>query len=203
MTNQYIRPGSATIPIAVNDVVLITTPEGTLESSGTGGGGSGAQGTQGVQGARGTQGVQGVQGTLGTGTQGTQGSVGTGTQGTQGTLGTGTQGVQGSVGTGTQGTQGTIGVQGASGIGGAALDTTDDLTEGTTNKYFTVARVSYEHTQGSASSSWVVNHNLGFKPNVTVVDSAGNIVEGEISYTNSNSITVSFQSAFSGYAYLS
>ena len=181
MTNQYIRPGSATIPIAVNDVVLITTPEGTLESSGTGGGGSGAQGTQGVQGARGTQGVQGTQGTLGTGTQGTQGSVGTGTQGTQGT----------------------IGVQGASGIGGAALDTTDDLTEGTTNKYFTVARVSYEHTQGSASSSWVVNHNLGFKPNVTVVDSAGNIVEGEISYTNSNSITVSFQSAFSGYAYLS
>ena len=167
MTNQYIRPGSATVPIAVNDVVLITTPEGTLESSGTGGGGSGAQGTQGVQGARGTQGVQGT------------------------------------LGTGTQGTQGTIGVQGASGIGGAALDNTDDLTEGTTNKYFTVARVSYEHTQGSASSSWVVNHNLGFKPNVTVVDSAGNIVEGEISYTNSNSITVSFQSAFSGYAYLS
>ena len=178
MTNQYIRPGSATVPIAVNDVVLITTPEGTLESSGTGGGGSGAQGTQGVQGARGTQGVQG-------------------------TLGTGTQGTQGTLGTGTQGTQGTIGVQGASGIGGAALDNTDDLTEGTTNKYFTVARVSYEHTQGSASSSWVVNHNLGFKPNVTVVDSAGNIVEGEISYTNSNSITVSFQSAFSGYAYLS
>jgi hypothetical protein len=178
MTNQYTRPGSATIPIAVNDVVLITTPEGTLESSGIGGGGDGAQGTQGVQGARGTQGVQGTQGL-------------------------GTQGTQGSVGTATQGTQGTIGVQGTSGIAGAALDNTDDLTEGTTNKYFTVGRVSYEHTQGSASSSWVVNHNLGFKPNVTVVDSAGNIVEGEISYTNSNSITVSFQSAFSGYAYLS
>jgi hypothetical protein len=49
----------------------------------------------------------------------------------------------------------------------------------------------------------VINHNLGFKPNVTVVDSAGNIVEGEITYTNSNSLTVSFQSAFSGYAYIS
>ena len=171
MTNQYIRPGSATIPIAVNDVVLITTPEGTLESSGVGSGGSGAQGTQGVRGAQGTQGVQGTQGL---GTQGTQGSVGTGTQGT-------------------------IGAQGTSGTAGS----TDSLTEGTTNKYFTVGRVSYEHTQGSTSNSWVINHNLGFKPNVTVVDSAGNIVEGEISYTNSNSITVSFQSAFSGYAYLS
>lgn len=63
--------------------------------------------------------------------------------------------------------------------------------------------LAYEHTQGSVSASWVITHNLGFKPNVTVVDSAGNIVEGEISYTNSNSITVSFQSAFSGNAYLS
>ena len=164
MTNQYTRPGSATIPIAVNDVVLITTPEGTLESSGIGGGGDGAQGTQGVQGARGTQGVQGL------------------------------------LGTGTQGTQGTAGLQG---ISGAALDNTDDLSEGTTNKYFTVGRVSYEHMQGSASSSWAITHNLGFKPNVTVIDSAGNIVEGEIAYTNSNSLTVSFQSAFSGNAYLS
>jgi len=178
MTNQYTRPGSATIPIAVNDVVLITTPEGTLESSGVGGGGSGAQGTQGVRGAQGTQGVQGTQGL-------------------------GTQGTQGRTGAGTQGTQGTIGVQGASGIGGAAIDNTDDLTEGTTNKYFTVARVSYAHMQGAASSSWAITHNLGFKPNVTVIDSAGNIVEGEIAYTNSNSLTVSFQSAFSGNAYLS
>ena len=173
MTNQYIRPGSATVPIAVNDVVLITTPEGTLESSGVGGGGSGAQGTQGVRGAQGTQGVQGT---------------------------IGIQGVQGRLGTGTQGTQGTAGLQG---ISGAALDNTDDLTEGTTNKYFTVGRVSYDHMQGAASSSWSITHNLGFKPNVTVIDSAGNIVEGEIAYTNSNSLTVSFQSAFSGNAYLS
>jgi hypothetical protein len=178
MTNQYIRPGSATIPIAVNDVVLITTPEGTLESSGVGGGGDGAQGTQGVQGAQGTRGTQGVQGTVGVGTQGTQGTLGTGTQGTQGTAG-------------------------LQGISGAALDNTDDLTEGLTNKYFTVARVSYEHMQGAASNSWAITHNLGFKPNVTVIDSAGNIVEGEIAYTNTNSLTVSFQSAFSGNAYLS
>ena len=178
MTNQYTRPGSATIPIAVNDVVLITTPEGTLESSGTGGGGSGAQGTQGTTGAQGTRGTQGVQGTVGAGTQGTQGTLGTGTQGTQGTAG-------------------------LQGISGAALDNTDDLTEGTTNKYFTVGRASYEHMQGAASSSWSITHNLGFKPNVTVIDSAGNIVEGEIAYTNSNSLTVSFQSAFSGNAYLS
>jgi hypothetical protein len=59
------------------------------------------------------------------------------------------------------------------------------------------------HTQGSASATWVITHNLGFYPNVTVQDSAGNIVEGEITYTNTNSLTVSFASAFSGKAYLS
>ena len=151
---QYTRSGSNNVPIAVNDVVLVTTPEGTTHASGCGcgscsGGGAttGAQGTQGLTGAQGAAGVQG--------------------------------------------------------ISGAAIDNTDDVAEGTTNRYFTIGRVSYEHTQGVTSNSWVITHNLGFKPNVTVVDSAGNIVEGEIAYTNSNSLTVSFSSAFSGKAYIS
>jgi hypothetical protein len=236
--SQYIRPGSNSVPIAVNDVILITTPEGTTHLSGCGcgscsnvGGGTGAQGTQGAQGlqgpsdgAQGTQGVQGrqgVQGNTGTGTQGTtgaqgvQGSTGAGTQGVQGRQGVqgslGTQGVQGTTGTGAQGVQGVQGVQGggastqdiADAISAAALDSTDDLTEGTINKYFTVARVSYTHTQGSASNSWTIPHGLGFYPNVTVVDSAGTLYEGEIAYTNTNSLTVSFSAAFSGKAYLS
>lgn len=169
MSPQYQRPGSQ-VPIAVNDVVLITTPDGTNHPAGcscgicTGSGGAvtGTQGTQGVRGAQGTQGVQGTQGLTGAGTQGTQG--------TQGALGT--QGVQG-----TKGDPGTV----------------ENI----------ASFVSYEYTQGSASNSWTINHNLGFKPNVTVVDSAGNIVEGEITYTNSNSLTVSFAASFSGYAYLS
>ena len=184
--NQYTRPGSDNVPIAVNNVVLITTPEGTTHASGCGcgacsGGGGAVTGAQGTQGVRGAQGTQGVQGTTGVGTQGTQGATGSGTQGVQGTTG----------------------VQGATGIGGADVGNTDDVPEGALNKYFTVERVSYEHMQGSSSNSWVIAHNLGFKPNVTVVDSAGNIVEGEITYTNSNSLTVSFQASFSGYAYLS
>lgn len=63
--------------------------------------------------------------------------------------------------------------------------------------------VAYAHTQNVTSASWLINHNLGFKPNVTVVDSAGTIVEGEITYTNTNSLTVHFTNAFSGHAYLS
>jgi len=154
-------------------------------------------------GARGTQGTQGTQGAIGTGTQGTQGPIGPGggAQGTQGT--TGTQGVQGSTGSGTQGVQGAQGESGTQGISGTALGTTDDLSEGVTNLYFTPQRVAYVHTQGVANNTWVITHNLHFYPNVTVQDSAGNIVEGEIAYNTLDSLVVTFSTAFSGEAYLS
>ena len=63
--------------------------------------------------------------------------------------------------------------------------------------------VAFNHQQGIASNTWTIRHNLNFYPNVTVVDSAGTIVEGEITYTNRNSLVLTFQSAFSGNAYLS
>jgi hypothetical protein len=194
------RPGSTHNPscgcnACTGGVIQVVVP-------GTGGvqGAQGVQGRTGLQGARGLQGTTGAQGTTGTGTQGATRAGTQGVQGRQGTTGAGTQGVQG-----TQGIQGGgVTLQDVeNAIANAALDTTDDLTEGATNKYFTVSKVSYDHTQGVASNSWVINHNLGFKPNVTVVDSAGTIYEGEITYTNTNSLTVSFSAAFSGKAYLS
>ena len=63
--------------------------------------------------------------------------------------------------------------------------------------------VAFNHQQGISSTTWTIKHNLNFYPNVTVVDSAGTIVEGEITYTNRNSLVLTFQSAFSGNAYLS
>ena len=88
-------------------------------------------------------------------------------------------------------------------ISNAALSTTDDLPEGIQNLYFTPARVAYRHTQAVASSTWLITHNLGFYPNIVVQDSGGSIVEGEITYTNSNSLTATFSVSFSGTAYLS
>jgi hypothetical protein len=63
--------------------------------------------------------------------------------------------------------------------------------------------VAFNHQQGVSSTTWSITHNLNFYPNVTVVDSAGTIVEGEITYTNRNSLVLNFQTAFSGNAYLS
>ena len=61
----------------------------------------------------------------------------------------------------------------------------------------------YVHVQGTPATVWTVTHDLGFHPNVTVVDSADSVVEGEVTYTGDNSLTITFSAGFSGKAYLS
>jgi len=63
--------------------------------------------------------------------------------------------------------------------------------------------LAYNHRQLVASDTWTITHSLGFYPNVTVVDSANSLVEGEIAYTNRNSLIATFSASFSGNAYLS
>jgi hypothetical protein len=62
--------------------------------------------------------------------------------------------------------------------------------------------LNYTHVQSSSSLSWVINHNLGKVPSVTVNDPAKNTVHGDIIHTSLNSLTINFNSAFSGTAYL-
>lgn len=57
---------------------------------------------------------------------------------------------------------------------------------------------TYIHTQFVASASWTVQHNLNKFPSVTVVDSAGTYVIGEITYNDMNTLTITFSGAFSG-----
>jgi len=49
---------------------------------------------------------------------------------------------------------------------------------------------------------WTITHNLGQYPSVTVVDLNNHVVVGDIVYTNSNTLTITFDTAFAGYAYL-
>ena len=60
---------------------------------------------------------------------------------------------------------------------------------------------TYRHIQNSASDVWTINHNLNKYPSVTVQDSAGSIVIGEVTYNNKNTITLTFNGAFSGEAH--
>lgn len=58
------------------------------------------------------------------------------------------------------------------------------------------------HTQASASSTWDITHALGGRPSVTIVDSGGTVVVGDVVYNSNTSISVIFSAPFSGFAYL-
>jgi hypothetical protein len=65
------------------------------------------------------------------------------------------------------------------------------------------AALSQTFEQNVASTNWIITHDLPYMPNVTVVDSAGSVMHGEIRYLTNTSLEIVFAGAFSGKAYLS
>jgi hypothetical protein len=63
--------------------------------------------------------------------------------------------------------------------------------------------LGYVHIQEVASETWTIEHGLGFTPNITVVDTAGTVVEGSYNYPDSDTVVLTFVGGFSGRAYLS
>tara|TARA_R100000541_G_scaffold56763_2_gene66386 strand:- start:1332 stop:2117 length:786 start_codon:yes stop_codon:yes gene_type:complete len=62
--------------------------------------------------------------------------------------------------------------------------------------------LNYVHDQPTASATWTVAHNLGKFPTVAVVDTAKTVVLGDIDHTDINNLVITFNAAFSGYAYV-
>ncbi len=63
---------------------------------------------------------------------------------------------------------------------------------------------AYVHQQEAPSALWTVFHNLGFRPNVYVEDTAGNVIIGDINYTSTSSLQINFNGIdITGTAYLS
>ena len=61
---------------------------------------------------------------------------------------------------------------------------------------------TYTHNQIVPLSVWTITHNLKKYPSVTVVDSSGSVVVGDVKYLSENELQVSFSGAFAGKAYL-
>lgn len=61
---------------------------------------------------------------------------------------------------------------------------------------------TFLYTQSSPSNNWVINHNMNKNPSVTIIDSSGSQVIGDVYYTSINIVTITFSAAFSGYATL-
>lgn len=61
---------------------------------------------------------------------------------------------------------------------------------------------SYEFNQLSPKKIWNIPHGLNKRPSVTIVDSGGTEVKGDVKYDDNNNATISFTAAFAGIAYL-
>lgn len=80
--------------------------------------------------------------------------------------------------------EGIPGTPGQDGVDGAAGGTT------------------YQHNQGSAATTWNISHNLGRFPSVTIVDSLGHEILGDVNFLSANLVSLSFGVPVSGTAYL-
>ena len=60
---------------------------------------------------------------------------------------------------------------------------------------------TFVYNQATSSNVWEIKHDLDKYPAVTVVDSGGSVVIGEIVYIDKNNVRITFTSAFSGKAY--
>ena len=61
---------------------------------------------------------------------------------------------------------------------------------------------NFTYTQMVPSITWNIVHNLNRRPSVSVTDSAGSEVHGDVTHPNLNTTVLSFSASFSGSAYL-
>jgi hypothetical protein len=75
----------------------------------------------------------------------------------------------------------TVGPQGGSGSGGGA---------------------AYEFVQAAPATTWTINHNLGFRPSVEILDAGSQEIDGQISHPSVNQTVVTLNPASAGLARL-
>lgn len=61
---------------------------------------------------------------------------------------------------------------------------------------------TYIYTQATASAEWSIAHNLDKYPAISIIDTGGNIVVGDVTYIDTDHVTVKFNAAFAGKVYL-
>lgn len=125
----------------------------------------------------------------------------TGPTGSTGPLGeTGPTGPTGSTGaTGPTGPTGNTGVQGISAyevwVTAGNVGDVDDFLASVGNQYQRVIIMN-------PTDFWDITHTLNRYCAVTVVDSAGSVVEGDVTYLSPSHLTIQFTAPFSGEAFL-
>lgn len=130
----------------------------------------------------------------------------------------GPQGPSGPAGaTGAPGASGPTGASGATGEGGASAyqvwlsagntGTVEDYIASLIGPRGPVgpagdAALFHRWIQGTPARTWTITHPLNRPVSVDVVDSAGSLVLGDVTYLSSSELTIEFSAPFAGEAYL-
>lgn len=61
---------------------------------------------------------------------------------------------------------------------------------------------TYIHTQVNPAITWTINHNLGIKPSVELLNTGSQEIEGDVIHTSTNQVIVQFTSPIAGTARL-
>ena len=61
---------------------------------------------------------------------------------------------------------------------------------------------SYVHDQAVSNTVWNIVHNMSKYPSVICIDSSGDEIEGDVDWTDTNTVTVTFAFPTGGKAYL-
>jgi hypothetical protein len=59
---------------------------------------------------------------------------------------------------------------------------------------------AFGHNQSSAAAEWIINHNLGYRPSVTLYSTGGAEIEGEVVHISNNQARVYFATSVAGSA---
>ena len=78
-----------------------------------------------------------------------------------------------------------------------------DSLEGTPGAQGPTGLSGGSYSQSFAGSTIIITHNLGYIPNLTMFDTAGDEIEGAIIERDNNHFTVQFSASVSGIAYCS
>ena len=61
---------------------------------------------------------------------------------------------------------------------------------------------AYVHTQASPATTWTINHNLGFRPSVELLDTGSQEIDGAIAHPSVNQTVITLNPATAGLARL-
>lgn len=60
----------------------------------------------------------------------------------------------------------------------------------------------YLYTQATPATTWIINHNLGYRPAVELLDAGSQEIDGEIAHPSANQTVVTLNPATAGIARL-